>query len=140
MPAVIQAALISVLLIYDSVRDIKYREIPNEISAAVALTMVLNFNIQNLWGLAAAAVFFIAALFTGKIGGGDVKLIIALSAVCGLWGTVFLLFAAQLSMLVFYAVYAAVMKIKGRTADKALPFVPFITFGYIFLILLKLIF
>lgn len=140
MPAVIQAALISVLLIYDSVRDIKYREIPNEISAAVALTMVLDFNIQNLWGLAAAAVFFIAALFTGKIGGGDVKLIIALSAVCGLWGTVFLLFAAQLSMLAFYAVYAAVMKIKGRTADKALPFVPFITFGYIFLILLKLIF
>lgn len=58
MPAVIQTVLILILLIYDSVRDIKYREIPNEISAAVALTMVLNFNIQNLWGLAAAAVFF----------------------------------------------------------------------------------
>lgn len=133
MSAVIQAALISVLLIYDSVKDIKYREIPNEISAAVALAMVLDFNVQNLWGLAAAAVFFIAALFTGKIGGGDVKLIIALSAVCGLWGTVFLLFASQLSMLVFYAVYAAVMKIKGRTAEKSLPFVPFITLGYLLL-------
>lgn len=137
MPAVIQTALILILLIYDSAKDIKYREIPNEISAAVALTMVLDFNIQNLWGLAAAAVFFITALFTGKIGGGDVKLVIALSVVCGLWGTVFLLFAAQLSMLVFYAVYAAVMKIKGRTAGKSLPFVPFITFGYL---LLKLIF
>lgn len=133
MSAVIQAALISVLLIYDSVRDIKYREIPNEISAAVALTMVLNFNVQNLWGLTAAAVFFITALFTGKIGGGDVKLIIALSAVCGLWETVFLLFAAQLSMLVFYAVYAAAMEIKGRTAEKSLPFVPFITLGYLLL-------
>ena len=137
MPSVIQTALISVLLIYDSVRDIKYREIPNEISAAVALAMVFDFNVQNLWGLAAAAVFFIAALFTGKIGGGDVKLIIALSAVCGLWGTVFLLFAAQLSMLVFYAVYAAAMKIKGRTTEKSLPFVPFITFGYL---LLKILF
>lgn len=140
MPAVIQTVLILPLLIYDSVKDVKYREIPNEISAAVALTMVLNFNIQNLWGLAAAAVFFITALFTGKIGGGDVKLIIALSVVCGLWGTVFLLFAAQLSMLAFYAVYAAVMKIKGRTAEKSLPFVPFITFGYLLLIFLKLIF
>lgn len=137
MSAVIQTVLISTLLIYDSVKDIKYREIPNEISAAVALTMVLNFNIQNFWGLAAAAVFFITALFTGKIGGGDVKLIIALSVVCGLWGTVFLLFSAQLFMLAFYAVYAAVIKIKGRTAEKSLPFVPFITLGYL---LLKLIF
>ncbi len=137
MSAVIQTALILSLLIYDSVKDIKYREIPNEISAAAALTMVLNFNIQNLWGLAAAAVFFITALFTGKIGGGDVKLVIALSVVCGLWGTVFLLFTAQLSMLIFYAVYAAIMKIQGRTAEKSLPFVPFITLGYL---LLKLIF
>ncbi len=137
MSAVIQTVLIFILLIYDSVKDIKYREIPNEISAAVALTMVLNFNIQNFWGLAAAAVFFITALFTGKIGGGDVKLIIALSVVCGLWGTVFLLFSAQLFMLAFYAVYAAVIKIKGRTAEKSLPFVPFITLGYL---LLKLIF
>ncbi len=75
MPAVIQTVLILILLIYDSVRDIKYCEIPNEISAAVALAMVLDFNVQNLWGLAAAAVFFIAALFTGKIGGGDVTAI-----------------------------------------------------------------
>ncbi len=131
--AVIQSALIISLLIYDSAKDIKYREIPNEISAAIALAMVLDFNVQNLWGLAAAAVFFITALFTEKIGGGDVKLIIALSVVCGLWGTVFLLFASQLSMLVFYAVYAAAMKIKGQTAEKSLPFVPFITFGFILL-------
>lgn len=136
MPAAVQTALILTLLIYDSVKDIKYREIPNEISAAIALTMILNFNIQNFWGLAAAAVFFITALFTGKIGGGDVKLIIALSVVCGLWGTVFLLFAAQLSMLVFYTVYAAVIKIKGGTAEKSLPFVPFITFGFILHILI----
>ncbi len=131
--AVIQSALIISLLIYDSAKDIKYREIPNEISAAIALAMVLDFNVQNLWGLAAAAVFFITALFTEKIGGGDVKLIIALSVVCGLWGTVFLLFSAQLSMLAFYAAYAVILKIKGKKAGKSLPFVPFITFGYILL-------
>lgn len=129
--AFVQTALVTAMLIYDSVKDIKYREIPDEISAAIALTMVLDLNIGDLWGLAAAAVFFAAALVVGGIGGGDVKLVIALSVVCGLGKTVFLLIAAEISMLVFYAVYAAVMKIKGRTAEKALPFVPFISFGYI---------
>ena len=129
--AFVQTALVTAMLIYDSVKDIKYREIPDEISAAIALTMVLDLNIGDLWGLAAAAVFFVAALVVGGIGGGDVKLVIALSVVCGLGETVFLLIAAEISMLVVYAVYAAVMKIKGRTAEKALPFVPFISFGYI---------
>ena len=129
--AFVQTALVTAMLIYDSVKDIKYREISDEISAAIALTMVLDLNIGDLWGLAAAAVFFVAALVVGGIGGGDVKLVIALSVVCGLGKTVFLLIAAEISMLVFYAVYAAVMKIKGRTAEKALPFVPFISFGYI---------
>ena len=129
--AFVQTALVTAMLIYDSVKDIKYREIPDEISAAIALTMVLDLNIGDFWGLAAAAVFFVAALVVGGIGGGDVKLVIALSVVCGLGKTVFLLIAAEISMLVFYAVYAAVMKIKGRTAEKALPFVPFISFGYI---------
>ena len=129
--AFVQTVLVTAMLIYDSVKDIKYREIPDEISAAIALTMVLDLNIGDLWGLAAAAVFFVAALVVGGIGGGDVKLVIALSVVCGLGKTVFLLIAAEISMLVFYAVYAAVMKIKGRTAEKALPFVPFISFGYI---------
>ena len=112
--AFVQTALVTAMLIYDSVKDIKYREIPDEISAAIAMTMVLDLNIGDLLGLAAAAVF-----------------VIALSVVCGLGKTVFLLIAAEISMLVFYAVYAAVMKIKGRTAEKALPFVPFISFGYI---------
>ena len=134
--AFVQTALVTAMLIYDSVKDIKYREIPDEISAAIALTMVLDLNIGDLWGLAAAAVFFVAALVVGGIGGGDVKLVIALSVVCGLGKTVFLLIAAEISMLVFYAVYAAVMKIKGRTAEKALPFVPFISFGYIMSILI----
>ena len=129
--SVVQFAAISILLGIGSVMDIKTREIPDWISAAVVCTAFLDFNIQNLWGLIVAAVFFVTALVTGKIGGGDVKLIAALSVVCGLWGSFLLLLFAQTAMLIFYGVSAIVQKFRGRTADKSLPFVPFIFIGYL---------
>jgi len=111
--------------------DIKTREIPNWISLGVLLAAFLDFNIQNLWGMIVTVIFFSVALATGKIGGGDVKLIAALSVVCGLWGSFALLLFAQAAMLIFYGVSVIVQKLRGRTADKSLPFVPFITFGYV---------
>ncbi|MCX4357813.1 MAG: A24 family peptidase [Oscillospiraceae bacterium] len=126
-----QFAAISILLGIGTFLDIKTREIPNWISVIVAMTAVINFRLDNLWGLIVAVIFFSVALATGKIGGGDVKLIAALSVVCGLWGSFALLLFAQIAMLVFYGVSVIVQKLRGRTADKALPFVPFITFGYV---------
>ncbi len=126
-----QFVIIVILLGIDSIKDIKTREIPNWISVAIALTTFLNFNVHSLRGLIVAAIFFMAALFTGKIGGGDVKLIAALSVVCGLWGSFVLLFFAQIAMLIFYAIKFVIFKLRGQTADKALPFVPFILFGYL---------
>ena len=127
----VQFVVIAILLGIGSVMDIKTREIPNWISLGVLLAAFLDFNIQNLWGVIVAAIFFFVALATGKIGGGDVKLIAALSIVCGLWGSFALLLFAQTAMLVYYAGNYIFCKIHGRTADKALPFVPFITFGYV---------
>ena len=129
--SVMQFAVISVLLGIGSFLDIKTREIPNWISVIVAITAIINFRLENLWGLIVAVIFFSVALATGKIGGGDVKLIAALSVVCGLWGSFALLLFAQISMLIFYGVSVVVQKLRGKTADKALPFVPFITFGYV---------
>lgn len=129
--AALQFILVVVLLGIDSVIDIKTREIPNWISGMIALTALLNFDVRNLWGLIVAMIFFAVALFTCKIGGGDVKLIAALSVVCGLWGSFALLLFAQTAMLVFYAIKFVIFKLRGRTADKALPFVPFITLGYV---------
>ncbi len=129
--SVMQFAAISILLGIGTFLDIKTREIPNWISVIVAMTAVINFRLDNLWGLIVAVIFFSVALATGKIGGGDVKLIAALSVVCGLWGSFALLLFAQIAMLVFYGVSVIVQKLRGRTADKALPFVPFITFGYV---------
>lgn len=127
----LQFFIVTILLGIDSVKDIKTREIPNWVSGAIALTAFLNFDVRSLWGLIVAVIFFSVALVTGKIGGGDVKLIAALSVVCGLWGSFALLMFAQTAMLIFYAIKAIVFKLRGRTADKALPFVPFIFFGYL---------
>ncbi len=129
--AALQFIVVTALLGIGSVMDIRTREIPNWISIVVALSAIMNFRLEYLWGLIVAVIFFSVALATGKIGGGDVKLIAALSMVCGLWGSFALLLFAQISMLIFYGVSVIVQKLRGRTADKALPFVPFITFGYV---------
>lgn len=129
--SVMQFAAIFISLCIGSYKDIKTREIPNWISVGVLISAFFHFNIQNLWGIIVAVIFFSVALATGKIGGGDVKLIAALSVVCGLWGGFALLLFAQISMLIFYGVSVIVQKLRGITADKSLPFVPFITFGYV---------
>ena len=129
--SVMQFAAISVLLGIGSYKDIKTREIPNWISAAILITAAFNFDWKNLWGIIVAVIFFSVALATEKIGGGDVKLIAALSVVCGLWGSFALLLVAQIAMLIFYGVSVILQKLRGKTADKALPFVPFIFIGYL---------
>ena len=127
----LQFVLVAALLGIDSAIDIRTREIPNWISGAIALTALINFDARSLWGLIVAVIFFAVALFTCKIGGGDVKLIAALSVVCGLWGSFALLLFAQISMLIFYVIKFVIFKLRGRTAGKALPFVPFIFIGYL---------
>ena len=129
--SIMQFAAISILLGIGSFLDIKTREIPNWISVGVLISAFFHFNIQNLWGIIVAVIFFSVALATEKIGGGDVKLIAALSIVCGLWGSFALLLFAQIAMLIFYAGSYIPCKINGKTADKALPFVPFIFIGYL---------
>ena len=128
--AAIQTAVIIVLLGIEVYCDLKDRTIPNKISLAIAAAAFIDFQPENLWGLLPAAMFFVGALFT-KIGGGDVKAIAALSLSLGLWKTLLLLFAAELSMLVFYGISVIVQKLRHKTADTALPFLPFIMFGYL---------
>ena len=126
----IQTAIIIALLCIEVYCDLKDRTIPNKISLAIAAAAFIDFQPENLWGLLPAAMFFVGALFT-KIGGGDVKAIAALSLSLGLWKTLLLLFAAELSMLVFYGISVIIQKLRHKTADTALPFLPFITLGYI---------
>ncbi len=127
----LQFTAVVILLGVGSYMDITTREIPNWLSIAVLGTVLGNFHFENLWGIIAALIFFVVALCTREIGGGDVKLVAALSVVCGLWNSFNLLFFAQVSMLIFYAGYYIFCKFNGKTAEKSLPFVPFILIGYL---------
>ena len=131
--SVIQTAVILVLLGIEVYCDLKDRTIPDKLSLAIAAAAFIDFHPENLWGLLPAALFFISAVFM-RVGGGDVKAVAALSLSLGLWGTLLLIFTAELSMLLFYGISAVVQKIRGRTAEKNLPFLPFITIGYVFTI------
>lgn len=132
---VLRGIAVMLLLFACTYTDIKKREIPDILCALTALAGFIGFNPDNLWGLSVALVYLILAVILGGIGGGDVKLFAALSIGIGFVGSIALLLISLLSMLIFYAVYAAVYKLKGKTAAKVLPFAPFFTAGY-FIILL----
>ncbi|MCM1277049.1 MAG: A24 family peptidase [Lachnospiraceae bacterium] len=131
MIELLQFLTVAIILGVGSVIDIKTREIPNWISVAVLFAAIPNFYFEKLWGVTVAIIFFSVALATEKIGGGDVKLVAALSIVCGLWGSFALLLFAQIAMLIFYGVSVIVQKLRGKTASKSLPFVPFLFIGYL---------
>ena len=73
----LQAVLFLFLLAAVSVCDIKNREIPDSLQAAIALLSLLHFSLWNLAGAITALPYLLVALAgkgTGGIGGGDIKL------------------------------------------------------------------
>ena len=157
--ASLQEAIITALLVGAAVVDIRKREVSDALCVITALAALLCFQPGKLLGLIPAVLLFIIALTCGAdttsahsepkcgtdaaqpssdggIGGGDIKLYAALSICLGLEGSIVLLFISQASMLIFYGIYAAVQKIRGKTAEKYLPFVPFMLLGYLSTIML----
>ena len=134
--ASLQEAIITALLVGAAVMDIRTREVSDALCVFTALAALLCFQPDELLGLIPAVLLFIIALVCGGLGGGDIKLYAALSICLGLEGSIVLLLISQVSMLIFYGIYAAVQKVRGKTADKSLPFVPFMLLGYLCTIML----
>ncbi len=132
----LQEAIITALLAGAAVTDIRKREVSEVLCVITALAALLCFQPGKLLGLIPAVLLFIIALVCGGIGGGDIKLYAALSICLGLESSIVLLFISQASMLIFYGIYAAVQKVRGKTAEKSLPFVPFMLLGYLSTIML----
>jgi leader peptidase (prepilin peptidase)/N-methyltransferase len=123
------------ILVYASVKDAKHRIIPNRIPAGILLIAIAKGIFipagrpQQLLGFTVAAVFFVAIylIFNGKgLGGGDVKLIIALGAMAGFNYLLLLLLAASFSGLLYLFI----------RRKKDLAFAPFLTAGYILTLIL----
>ncbi len=127
-------------LIPASIRDAKSRQIPNWVSIGI---LVLAFTkaivISGAWkhcliGLALASVVMLPIYFLRRknntsLGGGDVKLIIALGAYLGSLMLMWVLFIAA----VFGLIYVFMTK------QKSVPFAPFLSAGYLMVMLLRIV-
>jgi len=101
--APIASSLTVLLLLYAATTDIATRLIPNEVCLALAVLGVvgqLANPTQIIWSLIVAAIVFALLFFVysrGSVGGGDVKLLTALSLGFPLLGVVELLAATALA-------------------------------------------
>ena len=124
----LQAVLFLFLLAIVSACDIKNREIPDCLQAAIALLSLLHFSPWDLAGALTALPYLLVALAgngTGGIGGGDIKLVASMGIVLGLPASL----AASVMGLSAFIVYGLIcscagrfMGRKGRTAYPAGPF------------------
>ncbi|ACL77077.1 prepilin peptidase [Ruminiclostridium cellulolyticum] len=128
---VLQAALFIALLMTASVFDVKKRIIPDTICIGVVLTGLICFEPSRLFGCFSALPFLVAALMGGKIGGGDIKLTAATGVVLGIGGSIAAMIIGLTAMLLFYAAYAILQRLRKRERQKAFPLAPFLSIGCI---------
>lgn len=94
-----------------------------------------GFHIENLWGALIAAPFFVAAIATDKIGGGDWKLIALLGVLLGMHRA----FAAVVMGCMIFIISSLVTeKTRGR-GGMLFPFVPSLTAGYMVMLILEVV-
>ena len=128
----LQAVLFLFLLGAVSVCDIKSREIPDSLQAAIALLSLLHFSPWNLAGALTALPYLLVALAgkePGGIGGGDIKLAASMGTVLGLPASL----AASVMGLSAFTVYGLICscarRLKGRPGRTAHPAGPFLAAG-----------
>ncbi len=137
--ATILYCMLGSILIIVSVIDLKHKIIPDSLNISVAAIGIMLILYDNsilsdrlLGALIGFVMFFIIALLTDAMGGGDTKLIAGLGLIFGLKGVLFIVFysfviGAVISLVLLFA------KIKSRKDE--IPFGPFIsvaTLLYIF--------
>lgn len=135
MPAnvVLQAVLLTAILIYTSVKDYKTREIPNAICLGVSLLAFLDFNPNNILGLTVGIFVWIIVAFMceEKFGGGDIKLIMAVSIVLGFYPTLYGLILALFVQIIFFVFTA-------KSKNNSMPLAPFFAVGFLTVYFLNL--
>lgn len=111
------------MLILAGAADIATREIPDRFHLLIVLTGLIGFRpVSALSGfLLVPLPFLIAALKTGKIGGGDVKLMAASGFALGVFDGFRMMFWGLLTALLWHLI------VDGE--KDSLPLVPFLAFG-----------
>jgi len=137
-PLFLQGGVFFALLLAASVTDIKKRVIPDSICLAIALTGLIAFAPVKLLGIFCALPFLMAAVLCGGMGGGDIKLMAAAGIVLGFQYGIAATVIGLTAMLLFYAVYKAITKARGRECVKAFPLAPFLSIGCMAAYILKI--
>ena len=128
---IVKAMVILCVLICVSVADIRKREVP-VISQVLLLCLIpFFFNIENVRGVLVAIPFFITAILTDKIGGGDFKIIALLGILIGLKNA----FWTVVIGCVIFIVSSLITGLCKGEKKTMYPFIPSLTAGYILTIL-----
>lgn len=129
-----EIALLAILL-SASITDIRKQEVPVIYQALLLCLIPFGFNIENLWGVLLAVPFFIAAIATDRIGGGDCKVIALLGILIGFHKT-FMTVTAGCLIFIFSSL--VIERIKGK-GEMLFPFIPSLTLGYVGTLVLEAI-
>ena len=117
-------AAVMLVLFAAAVRDARVRTVPDAFCVcALACCLVPPVRFCPL-GVLAALPLFVAGVTCGGIGGGDIKLILALGAVLGLRVTIYATVVAMALLVAFHGLRRAL----GREG-RSYPLVPFLFAG-----------
>lgn len=123
------------ILIMASITDIRKQEVPVVYQVLLLCLIPFSFRLENLWGIAVAIPFFIAAVATDRIGGGDFKVIAILGILLGFYETLLTVIAG---CLIFIFSSLVIGRIKGK-GKNLFPFIPSLTLGYVGTLVLEAI-
>lgn len=128
----LQAVLFLFLLVAVSVCDIKNREIPDSLQAAIALLSLLHFSPWDLAGAFTALPYLLVTLAgkePGGIGGGDIKLAASTGTVLGLPASLTASVMGLSAFIVYGLICSCARRLGGRTGRAAHPAGPFLAAG-----------
>lgn len=126
----LQYCILSLALIISVATDFSHREIPDQVSLGAAAVLALIALPLAQWGnllggiMLFGILFLIAVLSKGGMGGGDIKLVLAIGLSLG-WQLGLL----ALALAVFAGGVLAIFMLLMGQRKKALPFAPFLAIG-----------
>ncbi len=128
----LQAVLFPFLLVMVSAWDIRKREIPDGLQAAIAMLSLLRFSPWNLAGALTALPYLLVALAgdgAGGIGGGDIKLAASMGTVLGLSASLAASVMGLSAFIIYGLACSCVKRLMGRKGKTAYPAGPFLAAG-----------
>lgn len=113
--------------------DIHKRIFPDYYVFLLILVAMISFNPWKLTGILAAFPFLLTALWTGGVGGGDIKFVAASGLVLGFGKTCAAVILGICFLLLFHGAGTAVRAMQKKEPCQYYPMVPFLAAGNLIL-------